>query len=189
MKRFPSYGLQLSSLQLLSNAALALVWCAADALLLSPPGAFELSALQQPAVVGGILYTGLISTALTVLLQARRRPRRARRTTHPRASTSCSPTCLPPLRSGARSAPGVPSPPSPTPRARTQTRALSMLPATDSSVIVATEPLWAAGFASLLLGEVLEPSAQLGGLLILAGCLANTVLPSDFGSAEAAAED
>ena len=81
----------------------------------------------------GVLYTGLISTALTVLLQ---------------------------------------------------TRALSKLPATDSSVIVATEPLWAAGFASLLLGEVLEPSAQLGGLFILFGCLANTILPTDWGQDE-----
>lgn len=131
MKRFPSYGLQLSSLQLLSNAAIALAWCAADALLLSEPGSYDLSALtQQPAVIGGIFYTGLISTALTVLLQ---------------------------------------------------TRALSMLPATDSSVIVATEPLWAAGFGMVLLGEVLEPSAQLGGLCILLGCVANTVLPDDLG--------
>ena len=59
-----------------------------------------------------------------------------------------------------------------------------MLPATDSSVIVATEPLWAAGFAALLLGEVLEPSAQLGGLLILLGVGACTVLPAKFGMSE-----
>ena len=58
-----------------------------------------------------------------------------------------------------------------------------MLPATDSSVIVATEPLWAAGFAALLLGEVLPPAAQLGGGLILLGCLANTVLPEGLGVA------
>ena len=62
-----------------------------------------------------------------------------------------------------------------------QTRALGLLPASDSSVIVATEPLWAAGFASLLLGEVLDSSAQLGGLLILLGCLSNTLLSDDLG--------
>ena len=88
--------------------------------------------------IGAVLYTGLVSTALTVLLQ---------------------------------------------------TRALSLLPATDSSVIVATEPLWAAGFAALLLGEHLDSAAQLGGALILVGCLANTVLPDDLGmGAEGGAE-
>jgi len=136
LQRYPDYALPLSSLQLLSNAALAALWCGADALFLSSDGAaaFDLSALSQPAVIGGVLYTGLVSTALTVLLQ---------------------------------------------------TRALSKLPATDSSVIVATEPLWAAGFASLLLGEVLEPSAQFGGALILLGCLSNTVLPPDLGIKDA----
>ena len=124
MKEYPEAGLQLSSLQLLSNAAIAIAWCAADANTLG--GTFDISAIQQPAVIGGILYTGLISTALTVLLQ---------------------------------------------------TRALSLLPATDSSVIVATEPLWAAGFAFLLLNESLDPSAQLGGTLILLGSLSNTLLP------------
>ena len=58
-----------------------------------------------------------------------------------------------------------------------QTRALGKIPATDSSVIVATEPLWAAGFAALLLGENLPDEAKLGGALILLGCLANDKLP------------
>ena len=68
-----------------------------------------------------------------------------------------------------------------------QTRALGMLPATDSSVIVATEPLWAAGLASVLLSETLDKDAQIGGAMILAGCLANTLLPEQL-LAEAAAE-
>ena len=97
MRRYPDCGLQLSALQLVSNALIAVGWCALDATVLSA-GAFDLSALHEPAVLGGVLYTGLISTALTVVLQ---------------------------------------------------TRALGMLPATDSSVIVATEPLWAAGFAAV----------------------------------------
>lgn len=124
---------QVSSLQLLSNAAIAVVWTAINALVLAratTPGFYDLSALHEPSVVAGVLYTGLISTALTVLLQ---------------------------------------------------TRALSMLPATDSSVIVATEPLWAAGFATILLGEVLDTNAQIGGAMILAGCLSNVLLPEDIG--------
>ena len=51
-------------------------------------GSLDFSAISEASVIGGVLYTGLISTALTVLLQ---------------------------------------------------TRALGILPATDSSVIVATE--------------------------------------------------
>ena len=62
-----------------------------------------------------------------------------------------------------------------------QTRALGMLPAADSSVIVATEPLWAAGFAAILLGEHLDSGAQVGGALILLGCLSNTLFPTDLG--------
>ena len=101
MKRFPDNGLQLSALQLCSNAAIALAWLGVDAA--THAGSLDLSALATPAVAVGVVYTGLVSTALTVILQ---------------------------------------------------TKALGKLPATDSSVIVATEPLWAAGFAALLLGEV-----------------------------------
>ena len=156
MAKFPTCGLQLSALQLASNAAIALCWLALDATILGGGGggaaaggggggggavlagslslgSLDLSALSSPSVIGGILYTGLISTALTVLLQ---------------------------------------------------TRALGKLPASDSSVIVATEPLWAAGFASILLNEQLEPSAQLGGGLIVLGCLSNTLLPPDLGLGE-----
>lgn len=140
MRKFPTHGLQLSALQLISNAGIALLWCALDAsgLLSALDGrsgleaisTFDLSALQEPAVLAGVAYTGLISTALTVLLQ---------------------------------------------------TRALGMLPAADSSVIVATEPLWAAGFAAILLGEHLDSGAQVGGAFILLGCLSNTLFPTDLG--------
>jgi len=135
MRKYPDAGLKISALQLISNALIAVAWLGSD--LMASGGSLDVSALSEPSVVGGVLYTGLISTALTVLLQ---------------------------------------------------TQALGMLPATDSSVIVATEPLWAAGFASLLLGEVLGTSAQLGGLLILLGCLSNTVFPEGLGMG-AAVED
>lgn len=159
MKAYPENGLQLSALQLISNAAISIGWvgCAWFASA-EPP---DLSALQgafapvacadgagslgglgclstATAVAGGLLWTGLISTALTVLLQ---------------------------------------------------TRALGKLPATDSSVIVATEPVWAAGFASALLSETLQSSALLGGALIVSGCLANAVLPEDFAVGDEGADD
>ena len=128
MRRFPTAGLQLSALQLASNAAIALGWAAFE-LSANPDTAGELASLADGGVVAQLLYMGLFSTALTVLLQ---------------------------------------------------TRALGKLPAADSSVIVATEPLWAAGFAFLWLGERLEPSAVAGGLVLLSGCLGNTLLPPNF---------
>jgi drug/metabolite transporter (DMT)-like permease len=135
LKKYPTRGLEISALQLCSNALVAAAWFAFDGLSLG--GMPDLSALAQPSVVAGVLYTGLISTALTVLLQ---------------------------------------------------TRALANLPASDASVIVATEPLWAAGFAAILLGEVLDGGAQLGGALILLGCLGNAVLPESLGLSESAAD-
>eukprot|EP00747_Dinoflagellata_sp_TGD_P184299 gnl/TRDRNA2_/TRDRNA2_39811_c0_seq1.p1 gnl/TRDRNA2_/TRDRNA2_39811_c0~~gnl/TRDRNA2_/TRDRNA2_39811_c0_seq1.p1 ORF type:complete len:599 (+),score=107.98 gnl/TRDRNA2_/TRDRNA2_39811_c0_seq1:38-1834(+) len=137
MQKFPSCGPQLSALQLLSNAAGTIVWYALDTSGVFGGGAanggegIDLGALQQPAVIAGILWTGLISTALTIPLQ---------------------------------------------------TRALGKLPVTDSTMIVATEPLWAAGFASVLLGEHLEKTAILGGGLILLGCVCNTLFPTDLGT-------
>jgi drug/metabolite transporter (DMT)-like permease len=138
MKRFPQGGLQLSALQLISNAAIAIAWFGLDAAtdhgvlpgLLGDLASVASGASQVPTeLVAGVAYTGLVSTALTVVLQ---------------------------------------------------TRALGKLPAADSSVIVATEPLWAAGFATLLLGEMLAPASMFGGMLLLAGCLANTVLPEQL---------
>ena len=126
MEKYPDKGLQLSSLQLISNAAAACAWLAFTAATVPDALGDAAAALSQPPVAAGVLYTGLVSTALAVLLQ---------------------------------------------------TRALGKIPATDSSVIVATEPLWAAGFAFLLLNESLDPSAQLGGTLILLGSLSNTLLP------------
>ena len=93
MRRFPDCSLQLSALQLISNAAVSIAWLAGGTVLAG--ATVDLGALSDPAVLGGLLWTALVSTALTVLLQ---------------------------------------------------TRALSKLPATDSSVIVATEVrMWTGG--------------------------------------------
>ena len=54
---------------------------------------------------------------------------------------------------------------------------------------MATEPLWATGFAFLLLGENVDPGEAVGGLVLLAGCLGNTLLPPTLlMPAEASAE-
>merc|ERR1719472_184805 len=47
------------------------------------------------------------------------------------------------------------------------------LPSTDASIILATEPLWATGFAAILLHESLVPSSAVGGVLILSALAAN----------------
>eukprot|EP00747_Dinoflagellata_sp_TGD_P029084 gnl/TRDRNA2_/TRDRNA2_133678_c1_seq1.p1 gnl/TRDRNA2_/TRDRNA2_133678_c1~~gnl/TRDRNA2_/TRDRNA2_133678_c1_seq1.p1 ORF type:complete len:802 (-),score=114.79 gnl/TRDRNA2_/TRDRNA2_133678_c1_seq1:686-3022(-) len=137
LQKVPDSGSKLSALQLLSNAAVALAWCIVDASGVFEGGAahggscIDLEALQQPAVIASILWTGLISTALTNPLEM---------------------------------------------------RALGKLPVTDSTMIVATEPLWAAGFASLFLAEHLETSELIGGSLILLGCISNTLCPVDLGT-------
>jgi drug/metabolite transporter (DMT)-like permease len=56
------------------------------------------------------------------------------------------------------------------------------LPAVDASVILSSEPLWAAGFAALLLGDVVTPNTLAGGALIVAALAVNEeilALPSD----------
>lgn len=47
------------------------------------------------------------------------------------------------------------------------------LPSTDASIILASEPLWATGFAALLLGEQLSVSSGVGGALILGALACN----------------
>ena len=66
---------------------------------------------------GAVLYTGVISTALTIWLQA---------------------------------------------------LVFAKLPALDASLMITTEPLWAAGCAVLLLGDTLTAANYVGGGLILA---------------------
>jgi len=62
-----------------------------------------------------------------------------------------------------------------------ETTALSRMSSVEASVILATEPLWAAFFAALLLHENFGVNDYVGGALIVLACLANTLKPSDFG--------
>jgi len=58
-----------------------------------------------------------------------------------------------------------------------ETSALGKIGANEASVIVATEPLWAAAFGSLLLGEVMGANEYVGGALVVAACLVSTCTP------------
>mmetsp|Transcript_31352 Transcript_31352/g.55114 ORF Transcript_31352/g.55114 Transcript_31352/m.55114 type:complete len:468 (+) Transcript_31352:225-1628(+) len=78
------------------------------------------------------------------------------------------------------------------------TYALSKVPATQGSVILASSPLWAAIIASQVLGEQMGPADTLGGMLMVSGCLVYQLwdpliaprLPKSLlGNAEAAAGD
>ena len=68
------------------------------------------------------------------------------------------------------------------------------LPSTDASIILASEPLWATGFAAMLLREPLTPSIAVGGVLILAALAANegaldALLPDAMLGGESAREE
>lgn len=61
-----------------------------------------------------------------------------------------------------------------------ETSALGKVSSAEASVILATEPLWAALFAALWLSEDFGANDYIGGALIVLACLANTLKPSDF---------
>jgi drug/metabolite transporter (DMT)-like permease len=61
-----------------------------------------------------------------------------------------------------------------------ETSALGKVSSAEASVILATEPLWAALFAALLLSENFGVNDYAGGALIVLACLANTLKPRDF---------
>ena len=61
-----------------------------------------------------------------------------------------------------------------------ETTSLGKVASAEASVILATEPLWAALFAALWLNESFGMNDYVGGALIVAACLANTLKPADF---------
>ena len=59
--------------------------------------------------------------------------------------------------------------------------ALGRVPPSEASVLLASEPLWAALFAAVLYGTGLNVADSVGGALIVSACLVNAVLqPSSF---------
>ena len=63
-----------------------------------------------------------------------------------------------------------------------ETTGLSRVAASDASVIVATEPLWASLFGILLLGEGLQMNELVGGALVVAAPLISVSEPSSSSS-------
>jgi drug/metabolite transporter (DMT)-like permease len=61
-----------------------------------------------------------------------------------------------------------------------ETSSLGKVASAEASVILATEPLWAALFAALWLSESFGVNDYVGGALIVLACLANTLKPEDF---------
>lgn len=52
-----------------------------------------------------------------------------------------------------------------------ESAALGELSSSEATVVFATEPLWGAAIAYVLLGETMGPTCQLGGLLMVVACL------------------
>ena len=57
--------------------------------------------------------------------------------------------------------------------------ALGRVPSGEASVILASEPLWAAAFAAVLLGEEFGWNDYTGGFLIVSACVVNSLQLSD----------
>ena len=59
--------------------------------------------------------------------------------------------------------------------------ALGRMPSSEASVLLASEPVWAAMFAAALLGETLKVNDYVGGAFIIGACLVNALVkPSDI---------
>jgi len=61
-----------------------------------------------------------------------------------------------------------------------ETTALGKMKSAEASVILATEPLWAALFAALWLKSDFGANDYVGGALIVCACLANSLQKDDF---------
>jgi len=70
-----------------------------------------------------------------------------------------------------------------------QAKVFKRVPSTDASLILASEPLWATGFAVALLGDSVQPTAALGGALILAALGCNAGLLDFLAPAARATKD
>lgn len=58
--------------------------------------------------------------------------------------------------------------------------ALGHVPASEASVLLASEPIWAALFAAIILGEGMGLNDWIGGAFIVAACIVNAIVkPSD----------
>jgi len=138
MKDFPGMGKQLTAIQLVVVWLASVAWVVVD-----HQGAPDWSAIQGAVsdinVAASVLWTGFVTTALTVLLQ---------------------------------------------------TTSLGVLSSSETTVLYSTEPIWAAAFANVVLGETVGLNTWVGGSLIIAACISSSInleklkawLPKDKGA-------
>jgi len=157
-RKFPEGALPLAAGQILSTGILSTGWALSEAGFMGVSGFMDINTnlggpgtldgtsvdgvatlsgwvstiVASPVLLGTIMWTGVATTALTVL---------------------------------------------------GETMALRTLSATETTLIFSTEPLWAAAFANMVLGETMGPSAAAGGALIVAAC-AWSALGGDSGPAD-----
>ena len=118
MRKYPDEASRTTAGQLLAVFLTSAVYC-----LWTTPifdWTLILGWLQNPMILGGLFFTGLVTTALTIYMEA---------------------------------------------------LALKTLSAAETTLILSTEPLWGAAFASLLIGEQFGMDAAMGAALIVAGCI------------------
>jgi len=124
MNRYPGSAIALSAAQLASVAGLSAVWYFFDSVVLY--GSFDLQGITvaagDPLVLGALLYTGLITTGLAVVLE---------------------------------------------------NFSLQKVSASELTVLLSTEPFFAAAFSAFFLNESLTSQGIAGGMLIIAACLSN----------------
>eukprot|EP00802_Teleaulax_amphioxeia_P016658 Tamp_16782.p1 GENE.Tamp_16782~~Tamp_16782.p1 ORF type:complete len:392 (+),score=64.22 Tamp_16782:98-1177(+) len=128
MKDFPGMGKQLTAIQLVVVWITSVVW-ALGVHQGAPDWGQLQSAMSHLDVASSVVWTGLVTTALTVLLQ---------------------------------------------------TTSLGVLSPSETTVLYSTEPIWAAAFANVVLGETFGTSTFVGGGMIIAACIASAISPSEL---------
>jgi drug/metabolite transporter (DMT)-like permease len=117
MRKYPEEALRSTGGQLLAVFITSSIYCLSTCTI-------DLQQIQgwlmQPMILGALFFTGLITTALTIYMEA---------------------------------------------------VALKTLTAAETTLILSTEPLWGAAFASFLIGEQFGMDAAMGAALIVAGCI------------------
>jgi drug/metabolite transporter (DMT)-like permease len=135
MRDFPGKGKELTAIQLVVVWVMGALWSLYDNGGSLPDFAQVSGTMAQLPVAAAVLWTGLITTALTVLLQ---------------------------------------------------TTSLGVLSSSETTVLYSTEPVWAAAFASVVLGEEISVNTLVGGAMIMAACILSTTTSEGEGEADTA---
>jgi drug/metabolite transporter (DMT)-like permease len=152
MSRNPTQALPITGMQVLVVALISAVWAAADGLGVGP--------LASGADAGWLLDSRVKDFALPGLLLQ---------------GASSAPPFLAPVPLAVVWT-GVAT----TALNRVgETTALGKMSSAEAAVLLATEPLWAAVFAALFVGESITTLDVAGGVLIIGACVVNAAAPKD----------